>query len=278
MSASTAIGVLRPSRNERISTMTKNMALVREIAWTQFKLKYTSSVLGYLWSLLKPAMLFAIMYVIFVRVFNQTANEFPVQLLVGIVLFTFFTECTSVGLGSIVGNGGLIQKAYFPRWVLVVASSLTAAMTFVINVVLIVAIATPVGHLHPGVRSLAVIPLVLELYLFALGLSLLLSSLFVFYRDLGHIWEILTQVLFYASAVVFPIARVPVQFVPLFFGINPLAQIIQDVRHALVTDAVPSVASSVGALSLVPIGISLGLLVVGALVFRALSPSFAENL
>lgn len=278
MSASTAVGLLRPLRSERMSTMAKNMALVREIAWTQFKLKYTSSVLGYLWSLLKPAMLFAVMYVIFVQVFKQTANDFAVQLLVGIVLFTFFTECTGVGLGSIVGNGGLIQKAYFPRWVLVAASSLTAAMTFVINLVLIVAIATPLGHLHPGVRSLAVIPLVLELYLFALGLSLLLSSLFVFYRDLGHIWEILTQVLFYASAVVFPIARVPARFLPPFFGINPLAQIIQDVRHALVTDAVPSVASSVGALSLVPIATSLGLFVVGALVFRALSPSFAENL
>ena len=277
MSATTAV-VLRPSRNERVSTMVKNAALVREIAWTQFKLKYTGSVLGYLWSLLKPAMLFAIMYVIFVRVFGQTANEFPLQLLVGIVLFTFFTECTSVGLGSIVGNGGLIQKAYFPRWSLIAASSLTAAMTFVINLVLVVAIATPLGQMHPGVRSLAVIPLVLELYLFALGLSLLLSSLFVFYRDLGHIWEIITQVLFYASAVVFPIARVPVRFLPLFFGANPLAQIIQDARHALVTDAVPSVASAVGALSLVPIGLSLAVFAIGALVFRALSPSFAENL
>ena len=261
-----------------MSALAKNMALVREIAWTQFKLKYTGSVLGYLWSLLKPAMLFAVLYVIFVRVFGQSANDFPLQLLVGIVLFTFFTECTSVGLGSIVGNGGLIQKAYFPRWILVVASSVTAAMTFVINVVLIVAIATPLGHLHPGLRSLAVIPLVLELYLFALGISLLLSSLFVFYRDLGHIWEILTQVLFYASAVVFPVARIPIGWVPLFFGVNPLAQIIEDVRHALVTDAVPSVATSVGALSLVPIGISLLLFAVGALVFRALSPSFAENL
>lgn len=278
MSASPALGAMRPSRGDRMATMATNISLVREVAWTQFKLKYTASVLGYLWSLLKPAMLFAVMYVIFVQVFKQTADDFPVQLLVGIVLFTFFTECTGVGLGSIVGNGGLVQKVYFPRWILVVASSLTAAMTFIINFVLIVAIATPLGQLHPGVRSLAVIPLVLELYLLALGISLLLSALFVFYRDLGHIWEILTQVLFYASAVVFPIARVPARFLPLFFGVNPVAQIIQDVRHTLVTDAVPSVAGSVGALSLLPIGISLALFALGALVFRALSPSFAESL
>lgn len=257
--------------------MAKNMALVREIAWTQFKLKYTGSVLGYVWSLLKPAMLFAVMYLIFSVLIKFRANEFPLQLLVGIVLFTFFTECTNVGLGSIVGNGGLIQKAFFPRWILVVASSMTAAMTFVINFFLIVAIATPLGHLHLGLRSLAVVPLVLELYLLALGLSLLLSSLFVFYRDLGHVWEILTQVVFYASAVVFPISIVPARFHALFFA-NPLAQIIEDVRHALVTDVIPSTFSSIGALALVPIGISLGLFALGALVFRALSPSFAENL
>lgn len=277
MSASSAVGLLRPSPAQRVSTLRKNTALVRELAWTQFKLKYTGSVLGYLWSLLKPAMLFGIMYLIFGVVFNQRANEFALQLLVGIVLFTFFTECTSVGMGSIVGNGGLIQKAYFPRAVLVVASSMTAAMTFLINFVLIVAIATPLGHLHPGLRSLAVIPLVLEIYLLALGLSLLLSSLFVFYRDLGHIWEILTQVLFYASAVVFPITLVPARFHALLF-INPLAQIIEDVRHALVISVVPTTASSVGAVALIPIGISIGLFVIGALVFRALSPSFAENL
>ena len=276
MSASSAV-VLRRSRSERMSIMAKNMALVREIAWTQFKLKYTGSVLGYVWSLLKPAMLFAVMYLIFSVLIKFLANEFPLQLLVGIVLFTFFTECTNVGLGSIVGNGGLIQKAYFPRWILVVASSMTAAMTFVINFFLIVAIATPLGHLHLGLRSLAVVPLVLELYLLALGLSLLLSSLFVFYRDLGHVWEILTQVVFYASAVVFPISIVPARFHALFFA-NPLAQIIEDVRHALVTDVIPSTFSSIGALALVPIGISLGLFAIGALVFRSLSPSFAENL
>ncbi|MBV8529042.1 MAG: ABC transporter permease [Candidatus Dormibacteraeota bacterium] len=277
MSTTTAAGVLRPSRSERTATLRKNLVLVREIAWTQFKLKYTGSVLGYLWSLLKPAAYFGVLYVIFVKLIKFRADEFPLQLLVGIVLFTFFTECTNVGLGSIVGNGGLIQKAYFPRAILVVASSMTAAMTFVINFVLIVAIATPLGHLHLGLRTLAVVPLVLELYVLSLGLSLLLSSLFVFYRDLGHIWEILGQVIFYASAVVFPIAIVPVSLRAVFFS-NPLAQIIEDVRHALVVSDIPSTFSLIGAVALVPIGISLGLFVVGALVFRTLSPSFAENL
>ncbi|HEX6539138.1 MAG TPA: hypothetical protein VF155_08165, partial [Candidatus Dormibacteraeota bacterium] len=155
----------------------RNAALIRELAWTQFKLKYTGSVLGYLWSLLKPAMLFGILYVIFVVLLRQRAHEFGLQLLVGIVFFTFFTECTGTAMSSIAGNAGLIQKAYFPRWVLVIASSMTAAMTFLINFTLIIAVAAPLGRVELGLRSLAAIPLVLELYVLSVGLSLLLASL-----------------------------------------------------------------------------------------------------
>lgn len=265
------------TRPSALATLRRDAALTRELAWTQFKLKYTGSVLGYLWSLLKPAMLFAILYVIFVQIFHQTADEFAVQLLVGVVLFTFFVESTSGAMSSIVGNAGLIQKAYFPRAILVVASSLTASMTFVINLALIVAVATPLGHMHLGLRSLLAIPIVAELYVLALGLSLLLSCLFVFYRDLGHIWEILTQVIFYASAVVFPISRVPERFRIGFF-LNPMAQIIEDMRHALVLPGIPSTADVVGRNAAIPIAIAVLAFVIGIATFRALSPSFAENL
>lgn len=258
-------------------TLRRDAALTRELAWTQFKLKYTGSVLGYLWSLLKPAMLFAVLFTIFVLLLHQKKQEFPLQLLVGVVIFTFFVECTSTAMSSIAGNAGLIQKAYFPRAILVVASSLTASMTFLINFALIVAVATPLGHLHPGVRSLMVIPLVLELYVLALGLSLLLSSLFVFYRDLGHIWDILTQVIFYASAVVFPVALIPARLRVPFF-LNPMAQIIEDTRHALVLSDIPSTAALVGRNAAIPIAIALLAFVLGVATFRSLSPSFAENL
>jgi ABC-2 type transport system permease protein len=283
MSASAATRLARGAPAAVASTMKSNAALARELAWTQFKLKYTGSVLGYLWSLLKPAMLFSIMYTIFVVLFKQRAHEFAVQLLVGIVLFTFFTECTGTAMSSIAGNAGLIQKAYFPRWILVVASSMTAAMTFLINFVLIVVVAAPLGHMELGLQSLAVIPLVVELYALALGLSLLLSSLFVFYRDLGHIWEILTQVLFYASAVVYPVSLVqsvsPHQqwVLPVFF-LNPIAQILEDVRHAIVVSDAPTTAALVGPVAAIPILVSLFLVAAGVLVFRRLSPTFAESL
>ena len=265
-----------PEQNA-LTSLRRHAALTRELAWTQFKLRYTGSVLGYLWSLLKPAMLFSIMFAIFVVIFKQTQQQFGVQLLVGVVLFTFFVECTSTAMSSIVGNAGLIQKAYFPRAILVVASSLTASMTFAINLTLITVVTAALGDMHLSVRSLIVIPLVAELYVLALGLSLLLASLFVFYRDLGHIWEILTQVIFYASAVVFPVSRVPERFHVAFF-LNPMAQIIEDMRHALVLPDIPSTASLVGLNAAIPVAIALLALVIGVATFRLLSPSFAENL
>lgn len=277
MSASVTAGRVRTGPRLRQSSFSKNFALARELAWTQFKLKYTGSVLGYLWSLLKPVMLFAVLYTIFVVLFKQKAHEFGLQLLVGIVLFTFFVESTGTAMSSIAGNAGLIQKAYFPRSILVIASTMTAGMTFVINFALIVLIAAPLGHLQLSLASLYAIPLTLELYLLALGLSLILSSLFVFYRDLGHIWEILTQVIFYASAVVYPVLLVPKRFQPVFF-LNPMAQIIADVRHVVVVPDAPSAASLVGAVAIIPILISVGLFVCGLLLFSRLSPAFAESL
>lgn len=270
---------LRPpaSAPESASTLRRHVNLTLELAWTQFKLKYTGSVLGYFWSLLKPLMLFSILYAIFVVLFKQRSNEFALQLLVGVVVFTFFTDATGVAMSSIAGAGHLIRKAYFPRAILVVASTITALLTMMINLTLIIAVATPLGHLHFGLYSAALPLLLIELYGLALGFAFLLSSLFVFYRDLGHIWEIATQVLFYASAVVYPVAAVPARFRGLFF-INPLAQIVEDVRHAIVIEVVPWTADYVGFRLLVPIGITATVLVVGLLVFRRLTPVFAEYL
>ncbi len=259
------------------STLRRHINLTLELAWTQFKLKYTGSVLGYFWSLLKPLMLFSIMYAIFVVLFKQRANEFALQLLVGVVVFTFFTDATGVAMSSIAGAGHLIRKAYFPRGILVVASTISALLTMMINLTLIIVVATPLGHLHFGIRSLALPLLLVELYVLSLGFAFLLSSLFVFYRDLGHIWEIVTQVLFYASAIVYPSTVVPARFRGFFF-INPVAQIVEDVRHAIVIQVVPWTAGYVGLRALIPLGLTVSILGFGLLVFRRLTPVFAEYL
>ena len=270
--------------------MRRHLNLTRELAVTQFKLKYTGSVLGYVWSLLKPLMVFAIMYAVFDRLLHagQTSDRFTMQLLVGIVIWTFFAETTITAVNAIVVNGNLINKASFPRAILVVASSLTALMTFAINLSLIVLIAGLSHNLSLGWYSLAVIPLLLELYALVIGISMLLSSLFVFYRDLGHIWEIFTQLLFYGSAVVFPLSLKgnvvngvlqPIRLMRLV-ALNPVAQIIEDIRHALVTQdpRVPWTATILGGRILLPIAVTVTVAVVGLAVFQRLAPRFSENL
>lgn len=267
------------SSTGRSSTLRRHVNLTRELAVSQFKLKYTGSVLGYLWSLVKPMMLFGIMYVIFARLlhFGSGTTNFVMQLLVAIVLWTFFVETTISAMNCIAANGGMIRKAYFPRVVLVIASTLTALMTFTINMTLIIVIAGSLGRLSFGLRTLAILPLFLELYLLILGVSLLLSSLFVYYRDMGHIWEILLQVLIYGSAVIFPISSIPKNLQPVVL-MNPIAQIIEDVRHALVTSDVRWSLSIMGLRYAIPLGLTAIAVALGFWVFKRLTPRFAEYL
>lgn len=264
------------------SVLQRNLNLVRELSITQFKLKYTGSALGYVWSLVKPLMLFGIMYLVFsllLRV-GKGDTDFPVQLLVAIVAWTFFTEATSTAMNAVAGNGDLIRKAYFPRWILVVASTTSALLTFAINTTLVLLVTFALGDLDLTLRSLLVPLYYLELIVLVLGLSMLLSSLFVFFRDLGHIWEILSLVLFYGSAVVFPIMLIKSHTLLDLAGINPVAQIIQDLRYSLVVSSSlnHSMVSLIGGLEVVPILLSVAVFVVGFLVFSKLTPKFAESL
>ncbi|MGA8016321.1 MAG: ABC transporter permease [Candidatus Dormiibacterota bacterium] len=284
--------------------------LTLELAISQFKLRYTQSVLGYLWSLVKPAMLFGIMYVVFDKLFHVNDNTpfYPIQLLLGIVTWTFFAECTATSMQAIASNGGLLRKAYFPRSILVIAASLTSLFTFVINLTLVFVIAVALRQIDVGLRIVAVVPLLIELYLLSLGLSLFLSALFVQYHDVGHLWEVVQQALFYGSGVMFsltyvmqrtgvvapasgqPAAKLHILWPLQLVASNPMTQIIEDLRHAVVTPVAPWTAAAVTStpggilqadspwLVPVPFVIVLGVLAIGALTFRSRARNFAQNL
>ncbi|MDQ2960849.1 MAG: ABC transporter permease [Candidatus Dormibacteraeota bacterium] len=258
-----------------------DLNLTRELAITNFKLKYTGSVLGYAWSLVKPLLIFGMTYVVFVEFLLRgrtgKAENFPVQLLVGIVVWTFFADATGASVPAIVNNGHMIRKAYFPRWIPVVASTLSAAMTLFLNLILMIAIGVPLHFYQVGFQALLIPLLFVELYVLVLGIGLLLSSLFVYFRDLGHVWEIMVQLLFYGSAIIFPFSLIPGRF-RVIVGLNPAAQIIEDMRRALVSKAIPWDATVLGWLAFVPFTLVVVIAVAGALTFRRLSPRFAESL
>jgi len=216
----------------------RNRILLRELVITDFKLRYQGSVLGYLWSLLKPLLLFAILYVVFVKLlrFGAGIPHFPVYLLFGIVLWTFFAEATSQGMSAIVGRGDVIRKINFPKYIIVVSGTLSALINLFLNLLVVM-----VFVLFNGVeltQTALLLPLnILELYVFSLAIAFWLSAVYVKYRDVGHIWEVFLQGAFYATPILYPMSLVITQseVAAKVMLLNPVAQIIQDARYNLIT-------------------------------------------
>src|SRR3990167_1092649 len=158
--------------------------LVVQLATTEFKLKYSGSVLGYIWSLVKPALLFGTLYVIFSFFFKlgRGVPNYPVYLLVGVVLWSFFAESTMSSLHSIVNRGDLIRKINFPKITIVLAATITALLTFMLNL-LVVAVFLMFSSVNLSLSNLLFVFPLIVLFLFVMGLSLILASLFVKFRD-----------------------------------------------------------------------------------------------
>lgn len=261
----------------------QNRALLSELVRTDFKLRYQGSVLGYAWSLLRPLMLFGILYVIFALVINSGDNipHFPVYLLLGVVLWTFFTDMTQQSLGSIVGRGDLIRKIRIPRWIIVFSSSIGALINLGLNLVVVV-IAMLLNHVDP-MKTILVLPLLLvELYLFALGVALFLSAAFVKFRDLGFIWEVIIQLGFYATPILYSMTLIHNVTVQKLQLLNPVAQVLQDARYALVShdSRVLTIARVFegGWYRLIPFCIVIIVLLGSLAYFKSQADSFAENI
>lgn len=260
----------------------QNRALLSELVRTDFKLRYQGSVLGYAWSLLRPLMLFGILYVIFALVVKSSDGlpYFPVYLLLGVVIWNFFLEMTSQSLGSIVGRGDLIRKIRIPRWIIVFSSSISAVISLGLNLI-IVAVAMVLNHV-PLMDTIVLLPLLLlEIYVFALGVSLFLAAAFVKYRDVSYIWEVVLQVGFYLTPILYSLSIIPSTYQKILL-MNPLAQALQDARYVTVTHHPKVITVSRvfdgGWYMLIPFAIVAAVLIGGLLYFKSQANSFAENI
>ena len=259
-----------------------SLILLRELVITEFKLRYQGSVLGYFWSLLKPLFLFVILYFVFVYFLRvgEGIPHWPVAMLVGIVLWTFFSEVTNNGLNSIVARGDVIRKINFPKYVIVFASSISALINLVLNFI-IIAIFMIISGVDLQWSALLTPLFIFEIFAFGIGLAFILSALQVRLRDTSYIWEIVMQALFYGSAVLYPITMVIDQNLMLakILMLNPVAQAIQDVRHMLISEqnATLQTISDGAWWSVIPFVLVLVILIVGALYFKRRSPYFAEE-
>ena len=261
----------------------KNWILLKELVKTDFKLRYQGSIMGHLWSILKPLMLFAVMYTVFIYFlrFGSDVPHFAVALLLAMVLWTFFTETTSMGLTSIVSRGDLLRKLSFPSQIVVVSVSINALINLMINLVIVLLFAI-INGVDISPYAFLVPFLLIELFVLALGVSLILATLFVKFRDIGPIWEVCLQAGMYMSPIIYPITFVSKShpFIAKIMMLNPIAQIIQDARYLLTSPKNLTVWQMVNYKSVViiPYIIPFIVLIIGLTIFNKNAKKFAEIL
>lgn len=260
----------------------RNRILLRELIVTDFKLRYQGSALGYLWSLLKPLFLFTILYIVF-GMFLRLGGDiphFPVYLLLGIVLWSFFTEATAQGLSAIVDRGDLIRKINFPKYIIIVAGTTSALINLLLNL-LVVFFFIWINGVELTWSALFLPLVIIELYIFALALAFFLSAFYVKFRDINYLWEVGIQGAFYATPILYPLSLVMQQseLAAKLLMLNPMAQMIQDARYLLITPQTVTVYELFqnywyAYIPFIIVGLSV---IAASIYFKKSSKSFAEN-
>ncbi|HEV7772192.1 MAG TPA: ABC transporter permease [Conexibacter sp.] len=255
--------------------------LTRTLALTEFKLRFFGSALGYLWQLMRPLLLFGVLYVVFTHVlkFQSNAEFYPVALLSGIVMFVFLSESTGAAVTSLVDRENLVRKVQFPRLVVPLSVVLTGLMNLALNlVVVLIFLMISGGSVRWGWLEIPF--LVAVLALFAASLSTLLSALYVRYRDVKPVWEVVLQMLFYGTPIFYTLDVIPDETLRKIMLLNPLAVVLQQFRHAVIDPSHPSPATVAGSWEflLLPAGILLVLTVWGYRYFDREAPRIAEDL
>jgi len=280
------------------SDLRRFWSLTFTLARTEFKLRFYGSVLGYVWTLVRPLLLFGVLWVFFTKIGHVNSGKGPgeqfygAQLLGSIVLFTFFAEATTGAVRSVVDRENLVRKIHFPRLVIPLSVVLLALFNLGLNLIVVTIFALSAG-VRPMLSWLELPLIIAALLVCATGVAMLLSALFVHFRDIQPIWEVIAQILFYASPVLISIETVLKafhspehkflmhhQYLLHIYMLNPLAVIFQQFRHAIVTHATPSAASVLGSWTslLGALALVAAIFVVGFAVFNRAAARIAENL
>ncbi len=277
-------GILEPAHHHGPSAFGNDLRrfvnLTLTLAATDFKLRYFGSVLGYLWSLVRPLLFFGVIYVVFTQIVKvgQKVPNYAVYLLTAIVLWTFFVETTVNSVQCLIMREGLLRKIRFPRLAIPLAVSLTALFNLCTNFVAVLIFAVASG-LSPQLTWLELPLLVVLLTILAVGTGMLLSALFVRFRDIQPIWEVCVQILFYGSPIFYTAATYPLNVVRLAMC-NPLAALFTQMGHAFVSPSIHSTAVYIGGSVrlLIPLGLTALVFVVGLWFFNREAPRIAERL
>ena len=245
--------------------------LIWQLAWSEFKLRYKNSILGYFWSLLEPLLMLLVLYVVFSNLMKIKVEYYQLFLFVGIILWGFLSKATSFGMSAIVGKANIVKKIYFPRDILVISSCITALLMSIFESLVFVMFM--VFYRVPISINLAYAPLILIfLCIISFGLSLALSALNVFYRDTQFIWQVLMQVGFYLTPILYSIDIFP-NNLQQFVLLNPIARIIISARNTVIYSSPAKMEDLLFMLLS-----SIVFLLVGYIIFFRLESKFAEEI
>ncbi len=242
--------------------------LLRELVRRDIKLKYRRSFLGYLWSVLNPLLTMLVLVLVFSSFFRFDIENFPVYLLTGQTLFAFFTESTSMAISSITGSAALLKKTYVPKYIFTVSRVASSLVTFLFSLaaLVLVMLVTRVALTW----YILLFPLVLmQLFVFSLGIGLLLAAVSVFFRDIQHLWGVATTAWMYLTPLFYPASVWPEALAPWIKALNPMYQYVEQFRSVVLYGRLPAADVVVpGCL------FAVAALVAGALVFHKKQDSF----
>jgi ABC-2 type transport system permease protein len=282
MSATSSVPALREIRGP--SAFGGGAKRFFDLTWllsvTEFKLYYFGTVFGYLWSLIRPLMLFAVLYTVFTRIlrFGGAVPHYAQLLLLDLTLYSLFSEATSRAVRSVVGSERIVRKMQFPRLVIPLSVVLTSLFNVCLSLIAVL-VFIAVSGVGPSVTWLALPLIVALLAVLTTGASLLLSSLFVRFRDVGQIWGVLVLVIFYGSPVLYPVEFIP-QGIRFVLFVNPFVPILEEARRLVVDPTAPSAVDAAGSVFGIigPAIVMVAVCAIGLWTFTRAAPRVAEEL
>lgn len=245
--------------------------LIKEVTLADLKIRYKRSLLGFFWSFLKPFLMMLVLYIIFAVVLNLRTENYVLFLLLGIIIWNFFVEATIMSMDNMIAKRDLIMKVYFPREIIVISSCLNSLIVLSFNLIIFFILMLFLGF-SLNLNILLFFVVLIPLYLFSLGMSYLLASLYVKYRDIYHIWGVFIQIGFWATPIIYTIDKIPQNFIILYL-LNPLARIIELSRDILIRDNSFNLISF-----LIVLVFALIFFFIGNLVYKKFSIYFPEEI
>jgi ABC-2 type transport system permease protein len=250
------------------------------IGLTEYRLTYFGSVLGYLWSLMRPLMLFGVLYVVFSQIvkFGGDIQNYPVLLLFNIVLFNFFSDSTQRAVTAVVDSEGIVRKMHFPRLVIPLSTVLTGALNLILSLIAVFVFLLVYG-VEPRATWLLLPVLLVPLVAITAAVAMIVSAMYVRFRDVAPIWFVVSTILFYGSPVLYAIDAVP-DSSQRWVMLNPIAMLLEQGRQWIVDPTARGAIEVVGGWgwALVPLAIFVGLCALGVWLFDREAPAIAERL